>query len=64
MSKTKFAYSIHDELSRLNDRIDQKIIKGLSYAQEARLHRKLRSQLGHIRRSAWLTRSFRFASFL
>lgn len=64
MSKNKMVYSIHDELKRLNDQIDLKIIKGQSYVREARVHKKLRSQLGQMRRSAWLTRSFGFASFL
>ncbi len=64
MSKTKMLYSIHDELKRLNEQIDIKIIKGQSYAQEARRHRSLRSQLNRARRASWLTRSFGFASFL
>ncbi len=64
MSKNKLVYSIHDELKRLNEQIDLKIIKGQSYVREARLHKRLRGQLGQVRRSAWLTRSFRFASFL
>lgn len=63
MSKNK-TYSIHDELKRLNDQIDRKIIRGLPYAREAREHRRLRSQLSGVRRSAWLARSFGFASFL
>ncbi len=64
MSKNKLVYSIHDELKRLNEQIDFKIIKGQSYAKEARLHRKLRSQISQVRRSAWLARSFGFVSFL
>jgi hypothetical protein len=58
------AYSIHDELKRINEQIDLKIIKGQSYVREAKVHKRLRSQLGQVRRSAWLTRSFSFASFL
>lgn len=57
------AYSIHDELKRINEQIDLKIIKGQSYAREAKMHKRLRNQLVQMRRSAWLTRSFGFASF-
>ncbi|MFO0718498.1 MAG: hypothetical protein U0522_00505 [Candidatus Paceibacterota bacterium] len=64
MSKNRMLYSIHDELKRLNDQIDLKIIKGQSYSKEAKAHKRLRSQLSQMRRSAWLTRSFGFASFL
>lgn len=63
MSRNKLVYSIHDELKRLNEQIDLKIIKGQSYAREAKAHKRLRSQLSQVRRSAWLTRSFGFASF-
>jgi len=64
MSKTKLAYSIHDELKRLNQQIDLKIIRGQSYIREAHQHRILRRKLKEEQRSVWLTRSFRFASFL
>ncbi|MSR73192.1 hypothetical protein EXS61_01115 [Candidatus Parcubacteria bacterium] len=64
MSKSKLVYSIHDELKRLNEQIDLKIIIGQSYVREAKAHKSLRAQLSQARRNAWLTRSFGFASFL
>jgi|JI9StandDraft_1071089.scaffolds.fasta_scaffold1376973_1 hypothetical protein len=64
MSKYTFKYSVHDELKRLNDTIDRKILRGESYGKEARIHRKLRNQLSRMKRMSWLSRSFGFASFL
>ena len=49
------------ELRELNEQIDLKIIKGLSYAREARRHRFIMDSLARVRRensASWLTRSF------
>lgn len=49
MSKTTLLQKIQAELERLNDRIDLKIIKGVSYEKEARRHRELLATLQHLR---------------
>jgi hypothetical protein len=52
MSKSQLAYRIELELQRVNDAIDIKIIKGLSYKREALRHRLLLSQLRHARQKS------------
>ena len=70
MSKQQVEKTIRAELSMLNEVIDQKIIRGLSYKSEARRHKLLISQLGYMRRSHffkknWFERSARLvATFL
>ena len=63
MSKQNLEKILKKELEVLNDQIDEKIIKGLSYAREAKRHRFILSSLANIRResrlnSSWLTRTF------
>jgi hypothetical protein len=55
---------IKSELSKLNHRIDLKIIQGVPYYNEARRHKMLRSRLQDLslRKSPWLRSSLRFAS--
>lgn len=61
MSKQNFERALKNELEVLNDVIDQKIIKGLSYAKEARRHKFILNNLSDIRRaqtgSGWFGRS-------
>ncbi len=60
MSKYNLERMLRRELGTLNDIIDAKIIRGLSYAREARRHRFLQSSLYRLRqsdRSGWLARS-------
>lgn len=68
MSKQHFEKALRDELEVLNETIDRKIIKGLSYAAEARRHKTILSQILEIRRretrSGWFSRSFGFTSFI
>ena len=45
MSKTVLAREIHKELTKLNNRIDQKIVKGQRFALEARRHKELLATL-------------------
>jgi hypothetical protein len=45
MTQNTFEKEIRKELDRLNRRIDEKIIRGLSYATEARRHKQLISRL-------------------
>lgn len=70
MSKQNLEKSLRQELEVLNDVIDRKIIKGLSYAREARRHKFLLSSIAGLRRSAriqsgqsgWFSRSFSLVS--
>jgi hypothetical protein len=56
MSKTQTTKAINQELVKLNQIIDQKIIRGMAYAREANRHKSLLSQLGRLQQSNWLTR--------
>ena len=63
MSKHNLEKTLRKELEVLNDIIDQKIIRGASYAREARRHKFILSQIQQIKREArsgtnWLSRSF------
>jgi hypothetical protein len=64
MNKYKTFKVIRSELSKLNHRIDLKIIQGVPYYNEARRHKMLRSRLQDLslRKSPWLRSSLRFAS--
>jgi len=60
MSKYNLERILRRELEALNDTIDAKIIRGLSYAREARRHKFIQSSLHKLRRndkSGWLLRS-------
>lgn len=50
MSKHKYAKEIEREIQRVNEIIDFKILHGMSYQEETRMHRKLLGQLGTMRR--------------
>ena len=62
MSKNNLEKALREELDVLNDVIDRKIIRGLSYAREARRHRFILSSISEIRRaqnsSGWFAKSF------
>ena len=67
MSKQNLEKAIQSELEILNDEIDRKVIKGLSYAKESRRHKFLLTNLSHLRktnnsRSGWFGQSFGIAS--
>ena len=67
MSKQNLGKAIQRELEVLNDVIDQKIIKGLSYTREARRHKFLISSIARLRRashtqSGWFSKSFGLVS--
>ncbi len=52
MSKEKLHTLITRELSKLNAKIDQKTIRGISYSKEARRHRALMSQMRQLKNDA------------
>ena len=63
MSKYNLEKMLRKELEVLNNVIDQKIIRGLSYAREARRHKFILSRIQEMKREVrsgtnWLTRSF------
>ena len=72
MSKQNLEKELRSELEALNDQIDRKIIKGLSYVREARRHKFLLGSLARLTspsaswrrpaRSGWFTRSFSLVS--
>ena len=60
MSQQKLEKVLRRELAELNEIIDRKIVRGLSYAREAKRHKFVLSSLSNIRRSRthWMARSF------
>ncbi|HEY4508968.1 MAG TPA: hypothetical protein VJC13_01645 [Candidatus Paceibacterota bacterium] len=63
MSKNNLEKTLRKELEVLNDVIDRRILRGLSYSREAKRHKFVLSNLSRIRRessvgSGWLSRSF------
>jgi hypothetical protein len=67
MSKQNLEKTLRRELEVLNDVIDRKIIKGLSYTREARRHKFLLSSIANLHRtfhtsSSWFSKSFGLVS--
>lgn len=64
MSKNQTIKVIKMELEKINQEIDLKIIKGVSYVRESRRHRFLMSQLRRLSPSpmTWFGKSFRLIS--
>ncbi len=63
MSSHTFKKTIEGEIRKLNNEIDLKIIKGLSYGKEALRHKFLLKQLQRLnRQSGWLQKSFSLVS--
>ncbi len=62
MSKYNLEKSLRKELSQLNDIIDEKILRGYSYAREAKRHKFILSRIQEIKRKSksgtnWLSRT-------
>lgn len=62
MSNFKKVAIIKKEIVKLNDIIDEKIIRGLSYRDEARRHKFLREQKRAIFRASFFKNPMRFIS--
>ncbi|MEK7609496.1 MAG: hypothetical protein AAB470_00030 [Patescibacteria group bacterium] len=63
MSKHQVIKTIRMEISQLNQEIDLRIIKGLSYRREALRHKLLKAQLARLAPSSnWFSRSLSFVS--
>jgi hypothetical protein len=50
MSKHKYVKEMERELQRINEVIDFKILHGMAYREETRMHKKLLNQISSIRR--------------
>ncbi|MES2215817.1 MAG: hypothetical protein V4481_00790 [Patescibacteria group bacterium] len=58
MSKQQAIKTIRSEIARVNQEIDLRIIKGVSYRREALRHKTLMSQLARLEpQRSWLSRS-------
>lgn len=67
MNTYRMRKMVRSEIENLNRRIDEKIVRGLSYAREARRHKFLISKLYDLKRNSganWFDRSFGFVSTL
>jgi len=64
MSKHQALRTIRSEVERLNQEIDLRIIKGISYARQAKRHKMLMNQLAQLSSSghSWFNRSMNFVS--
>jgi hypothetical protein len=63
MSKQQAIRVIRSEIARLNQQIDLKIIRGVSYRREALRHKSLMSQLARLEpRRSIFARSLQFVS--
>lgn len=65
MSKNKLIKTIHTELEKINEQIDLKIIRGISYGREARRHKFLISHLTQAIRktdTSWMSRTAHMVS--
>ena len=64
MSKHQALRTIRSEVERLNQEIDLRIIKGISYARQAKRHKMLMNQLAQLSSSghSWFSRSMNFVS--
>ena len=64
MSSHTFKKTIESELRKLNEEIDIKIVRGLSYMKESRRHKFLLKQLNSFSQSnsGWLQKSFNLVS--
>lgn len=64
MKRMSLMFAINRELRSINKKIDEKIVKGISYEKESSRHRNLVSQLRRLESEASLARTFAMASFL
>ncbi len=63
MNRQKIEKVLLKELKALNDIIDRKILRGLSYSVESRQHKFILAKLSRVRGAAdygWFSRTFTF----
>ena len=63
MTQLNLERTLRAQLDVLNDIIDRKIVRGLSYTREAREHKQILYRLSNLKRSRsnWSFRSFSLA---
>ncbi len=63
MTQLNLERSLRAQLETLNDIIDRKIVRGVSYAREAREHKQILTRLSNLKRnrSLWSFRSLSLA---
>ncbi len=66
MSKQNVEKALKKELQILNEVIDRKIVRGLSYSREAKRHKFVLYSLDNLRRQrqGWMMRAIRPLSFI
>ncbi len=64
MSKSQLKYTLKQELRKVNEVIDKKIVRGLPYNKEARYHKVLLARLSVINRSSFLSRMKMVSAFM
>ncbi len=63
MTKITLMFMIGKEISKLNSKIDKKIMKGQRYEREARHHRELVHKLRRLESDASIARTLTYALF-
>ena len=58
MSQKQYIQSLYDQLQRLNDKIDRKIMMGRAYKLEARQHRMIISKIRKHKNPGFFDRMF------
>lgn len=66
MSKYELRKTVQRQLKELNWKIDMKILRGISYREEARRHKILLRQLEHLQKAqgGFFSRMGSFATFM
>ncbi len=62
MSTYKKLVTIKKEIARLNDIIDRKILRGVSYREEARRHKFLISERRALTQASFFSKTFNLVS--
>jgi hypothetical protein len=57
MSERRLASTITREIRAINEEIDLRIVRGMPYKKEAKLHRRLVSLLNHISEESMATKT-------
>ncbi len=60
MSKSELTYELEAEINKVNQVIDRKIVRGLSYTREAKYHKNLLNRLSGMRKKGFFARSMKF----
>jgi len=63
MTQLNLERTLRAQLNNLNDIIDRKIVRGLSYSREAREHKQILTRLSNLKRSRsnWIFRTLSLA---